>query len=114
MIQAKFEASKGEIRMKLSGHAGFAEKGKDLICAAATAYAYMVASRMQYADFEKKLHAKPFTQLEEGNIVISVLPKDEHVGEVLNTFFDAQVGMKVLETNYPEYVKVFCFEKISN
>ena len=45
MIQAAFytDKSSGSISLKLSGHAGAANKGQDIICSAASMLAYTVA-----------------------------------------------------------------------
>ena len=58
MIQAAFytDKSSGSISLKLSGHAGAANKGQDIICSAASMLAYTVAQTAQYMYAQEASH----------------------------------------------------------
>ena len=111
MVTAEFFTNKesGSITMKLSGHAGQAKKGADIVCAAASILSYTVAQALQFMYEEGCLQKKPHIKLDEGDTVIVAKPKPETYAEALHTFFVAQVGYHLLSHNYPQYVKLVSF-----
>ena len=111
MVKAEFYTNKesGSITLKLSGHAGQAERGQDIVCAAASILAYTVAQTLQFMYEEGNLQKKPHIKLEEGDTIIVAKPKKESYTEALHTFFVAQVGFHLLSHNYSQYVSLSSF-----
>ena len=111
MVTAEFFTNKeaGSITMKLSGHAGQAKKGEDIVCASASILAYTVAQAIQFMYEQGDLQKKPHIKLAEGDTVIVAKPKPEAHAEALHTFFVAQVGYHLLQHNYPQYVALKSF-----
>lgn len=111
MITAEFKADKGDgsISLRMSGHAGAAEAGKDIICAAASILAYTVAQAMQFMYEQGGLQGKPRVQLNGGDTIIEAKPRDESYAEALHTFFVAQIGFHLLSHNYAQYVRLKSF-----
>lgn len=111
MVTAEFFTNKeaGSITMKLSGHAGQAKKGEDIVCASASILAYTVAQAIQFMYEQGDLQKKPHIKLAEGNTVIVAKPKPDAYEETLHTFFVAQVGYYLLQHNYPQYVALRSF-----
>lgn len=111
MVKAEFFTNKdsGTITLKLTGHAGQAKKGQDIVCAAASILAYTVAQTLQFMYEEGGLQKKPHLKLEEGDTIIVAKPKAESYAEALHTFFVAQVGYHLLSKNYPKYVELSSF-----
>ena len=111
MVHVEFFTNKesGSITLKLSGHAGQAEQGKDIICSAASILAYTVAQTLQFMYEEGGLKKKPHLKLDEGDTIIVAKPKEDTYAEVLHTFFVAQVGYHLLSHNYPQYVTLSSF-----
>ena len=111
MVQAQFFTNKesGSITMKLTGHAGQDEHGKDIVCSAASILAYTVAQTLQFQYEEGGLKKKPHLKLESGDTVIIAKPKPERYEEALHTFFVAQVGYCLLAKTYPQYVTLSSF-----
>lgn len=111
MIRAAFytDKSSGSITLKLTGHAGAAEKGQDIICASASILAYTVAQTMEYMHAEGGLRKKPRIEFSDGNATIVAKPKEDSYAEALHTFFVAQVGYSLLAHNYPQYVELKSF-----
>lgn len=111
MVKAEFFTNKesGSITLKLTGHAGAGEKGKDIVCAAASVLAYTVAQTLQFMYEEGNLQEKPRLKLEEGDTVIVAKPKPEYFNEALHTFYVAQVGYHLLSRSYPQYVSLSSF-----
>ena len=95
--------------MKLSGHAGQAEKGRDIVCSAASILAYTVAQTLQFMYEQGDMQKKPHIKLAEGDTIIVAKPKPETYAEALHTFFVAQVGYHLLAHNYPQYVTLSSF-----
>lgn len=111
MVQAEFFTNKesGSITMKLTGHAGQAKKGEDIVCASASILAYTVAQALQFMYEQGDLQKKPLLKLDEGDTIIVAKPKHEAYAEALHTFFVAQVGYHLLAHNYPQYVTLVSF-----
>ena len=112
MIKVTFTENKEAktIGIKVEGHAGQAENGKDVICASASILLYTVAQYSMFAYQRHKLKKKPLVNLEEGNAEVIVTPKSEYYGEALHTFFVAQIGYTLLTKNYPQFVELISFE----
>lgn len=111
MVKAEFFTNKeaGSITMKLTGHAGQAEKGQDIVCAAASILAYTVAQALQFMYEQGQLQKKPHIKLTEGDTVIVAKPRKDAYAEALHTFFVAQVGYHLLSHNYSQYVTLSSF-----
>lgn len=108
MITASFYMNKdaGSITLAVSGHAGAAKKGEDIVCAASSILAYTVAQTLQFMYEEGGLQKKPHLKMDEGDCVITVKPKPEKYVEALHTFFVAQVGFHLLSRSYPKFVDI--------
>ena len=111
MVRAEFFTNKesGSITLKLTGHAGQAKKGEDIVCSAASILAYTVAQAIQFMYEQGDLQKKPHIKLAEGDTVIVAKPKPETYAEALHIFFVAQVGYHLLAHNYPKYVTLKSF-----
>lgn len=111
MIKASFSREKdiGAIIMKVEGHAGQNDKGKDVICSAASILTYTVAQYLQYVHNRGGLQKKPRISIKDGDALIIAKPTQEFEGEVLNAFFVAEVGYSLLAQNYPQYVELTMF-----
>ena len=111
MVRAEFFTNKesGSITLKLTGHAGQAKKGEDIVCSAASILAYTVAQAIQFMYEQGDLQKKPHIKLAEGDTVIVAKPKADSYAEALHTFFVAQVGYHLLAHNYPQYVTLVSF-----
>ncbi len=111
MVRVEFFTNKesGSITLKVTGHAGQAKKGEDIVCASVSILAYTVAQAIQFMFEEGDLQKKPLIRLEEGNTTIVARPKAESYTEALHTFFVAQVGYYLLAQNYPQYVALSSF-----
>ena len=111
MVSAKFiadEESKS-ITLSVSGHAGQAERGKDVVCASASILLYTIAQVANYMYSRNELKKKPHIKIGDGDASITVKPKAEFYAEALHAFFVAQVGYSLLAHNYPQYVDLTMF-----
>ena len=92
------------LTLKVEGHAGQAEPGKDIICASVSMLVYTVAQYVKWMYEQHQLKRMPLIELEEGNTQVVVKPKGDYMGVCLHAFFVASVGLDLLTRNYPEYV----------
>ena len=115
MVKVIFTTDKdsGTIALRLTGHAGSADAGQDVICASCSILAYTVAQTAKFMYDEGNLRKKPNIKLNEGDALIRVKPKDTAYVEALHTFFVAQVGYSLLAHNFPQYVELTSFGKSS-
>jgi uncharacterized protein len=94
----------GNIRkFTIKGHAGFAEKGSDIVCSAVSAVAYMAVGALKaIADIGGH------TEKKEGYMEISLpmgisFDSKENAKIILET---AEIGFKQIEAEYGKYVMV--------
>lgn len=108
MICVDFRKSEDgkSISITLQGHAGYGEKGKDIVCAAASILAYTVAQVVTDLYSRKKLKKKPTVRLEEGNICVVCKPRRGAWSDAMAAYDVAQVGYRLLAESYPENVRV--------
>lgn len=91
-----------EVSMTLSGHAGYAEPGKDIVCAGASALIYAVPEELRSRGFKYFADAAE----KEGFITIKAYPSAEERHSCLVIFDTVFSGLKELARNYPQYVHV--------
>lgn len=108
MIIIKFwrEADRGTLHMRMTGHAGTADVGQDLVCAAATMLAYTLAQAVTFLGKDGKLEKKPKIRLRAGRCEIVCTPTEEGYAQALNAFWVQQCGAMTLCSNYPEHVRL--------
>jgi uncharacterized protein YsxB (DUF464 family) len=87
----------GEIlSLRLEGHAGYAEVGKDIVCASASILAYTLAYIVQQEDETADI------RLDSGDTVIECV----ETPTIRTAFEHTLIGLGLLEQNYPQYVKL--------
>ena len=99
--------------LKVSGHAGAAEAGHDIICASASILAYTVAQEAKNMERRHQLSEPAYIRIDDGEAVITIFPKnDAAYADALHTFYVAEVGYNLLAHNYPQYVELKRFNEI--
>ena len=107
MIKVTFTESGNKLSLRLEGHAGYAEHGKDIVCASASILAYTVAQIVTDAEHNGWLKAPPIVQMDNGDTVISCEAIDAESYVVMKAMFSFAVrGYALLAQNYPQYVRV--------
>lgn len=99
--------------MTITGHAGAAQEGKDVICAGASTLAYTVAQCIMRMHEEGKLMGLPSIEMVSGNMSVSCNIAPEHVEEADTIFRTAETGFLILEDSYPERVRVIGLQSLS-
>lgn len=99
----------GTISLALSGHAGQADEGQDIVCSACSILAYTVAQIVNTEKLAGSLVSEPMILLSKGGAYIRCEPKREMYNEILHAFYVAEVGYTLLAHNYPQYVSLTTF-----
>lgn len=102
MIQVSFS----ENCFQMTGHAGFAAAGQDIVCAAASMLAYTVAFNVWLADRDGKLETPCDIRMQPGNVRISCQPKEASREEIRLLFAYMQRGYDLLAKNYPDNIVI--------
>lgn len=85
-------------RIEISGHAGYAELGKDIVCAAVTALTQtLIQSIEEFTDDEIECSISP------GRVDIKHRDLSEKSKTLVDSFF---IGVCLIADEFPEYVRV--------
>ena len=102
MITVIFTEKGRKLSLLVEGHAGYAEPGKDIVCASASILANTLASLVESFGVEHNI------RLNEGDSVIECYCHDPNkFTEVKNAFDFASVGFALLQHTYPQYVSLY-------
>ena len=102
MIKVTFTESGKKLSLRVEGHAGYEEHGKDIVCASASILAYTLASIVDSFD-----EVEPIIDLSSGDTTIECECKDDVTYRmVANAFRYTKIGYALLENNYPQYVRL--------
>ena len=100
MIEITFDPNNFEL--KIEGHAGQAEHGKDIVCSAVSILFYTLAETLSQSAIMLEEH--PNINIDDGNGYIRCVPKDEYKGNIARTYWTVLVGLELLTGQYPEYI----------
>ena len=101
MIKVTFTEEGEKLSLRVEGHAGYAEHGKDIVCASSSILACTLASIVKKCDINSTIN------LEIGNTTIESHCNDPLMKDIIgNSFNFALAGYAQLEHNYPQYVRL--------
>ena len=99
------------VLLTVKGHAGQANLGQDIVCSAASILAYTVAQIVTAMDASGDFVKPPVVELADGNAIIEfTCNDDDSFGEAIRAIFFAQTGYRLLEANYPAFVRLITDE----
>ncbi len=103
MIRVSFQTDReqGLLRMELRGHAGFAELGKDPVCAGASVLAMTVAHCVTVMEKAGRLREKPALTIRAGRVSVTAKPRKESFDEARHLFWVGEAGLRLLAEAYP-------------
>lgn len=90
-------------RLTVTGHAGSAELGHDLVCASASILAYTLAANVANMADNGQVR-QPIIQISDGNTEISCNPRHNLKATVTLVFDSVCVGFQMLAHDHPEYI----------
>ena len=97
MLKVTFTENPEKLTLRLEGHAGYAEEGKDIVCSSASILAYTLASIVDSFD-----EVESVIDLTSGDTTIEC----ESNPITRNAFNYTKVGYALLEQSYPQYVSL--------
>lgn len=109
-VSMKIIRDKGAIELRVHGHAGFDELGKDPVCAGASTLAVTAAQCATTMHERGRLQKKPVVNVQGGNVRVVIKPKEERFQEALLIMGTLAVGFQLLAEAYPENVKYYQFD----
>ena len=112
MIQITYRPSKKEVRIK--GHAGYDEKGKDIICAGISVLFYTLCNALLKAPdswFKKKPEMADLLTSETGVSYVKCMPNEGYEEYITLMFETVLTGAELMATTYPDYVNLKVTQK---
>ena len=102
MIEVVYKREGGVLSLSLDGHAGAAEFGQDIVCAAASMLAYTLAAAV--AEAEDKLRNEPVVSLTSGRARVICAPFPEEYERIRSLYEFTVRGYRLLAEKNPAYV----------
>ena len=102
MIEIKFNPE--QMELKISGHAGQAEKGQDIVCSAVSILFYTLAQAVTTS--RDALEDEPVIITNDGDGLVACKPKKEYEATMQRTYWTILTGFELLAQEYKEYVKL--------
>lgn len=93
------------LRISAKGHAGYAEKGKDIVCAGVSALVQAWAECVRVFE-ESGWTEHSEIAMKDGDAEVSVAPLPAHRGAVIISFQTIVTGLLKLAGECPEYISV--------
>ena len=107
MIECKYD--KWNLVMEVKGHADYAEKGKDIICSAASMLVHMLRVWLDKMDAANKLSVVNL-RVAPGYAWFDCTTKDGYVEELQTVMDMVSEGFFMLAAQYPEHVQCYAGE----
>jgi len=114
MTKVSMLFDKGYVKISVKGHAGFAARnnlpeGHDIVCAAISILGQTLVQRLLTLAEENKILLS-LNRYEAGNIDVHAVVKQSHIEEVEATLETIRTGYRMLENEYPDYIKLGVLE----
>ena len=100
MIEIKFKPK--TMMVKVTGHAGQAEKGQDIVCSAVSILFYTLAQAVM--DSRELLVDEPLIITNDGDGLVACKPKEGYEGVIQRTYWTILTGFELLAQEYKDYV----------
>lgn len=102
MVQIRLKIGEdGTCELIANGHANYAERGKDIVCASVSILIYTLIKSID----EESLSAPAVIEMREGETLIRVKLESENRGKICAVFEVIANGFELLQKNFPENVK---------
>lgn len=102
MITVKYDSE--HLILDISGHAGMAEWGKDIVCAAVSSLSYALEAHLFCR--EKEYRGEIERSEEQAHCLIRAYPRLGWEARCKESFEVIMNGMRLLREYYPEYVEI--------
>ena len=102
MVRFRIDPRKGELQVL--GHAGYAEKGSDPVCAGASALVLTLCRRVEELADQDAVRILALAA-EPGAAFVRCVPLPGHGEQMQAAFHTVAVGLRMLAKEYPGYVE---------
>lgn len=92
----------GELKLTVTGHAGAAEKGKDIVCSAVSVLVYTLVKAIE--ESRGMLAENPVFEITEGSAEISCKPEKGFLPAIQRTYWTVLCGFELLCSSQGNYV----------
>ncbi len=99
MIKIKIDNLNVPRYIKITGHAEYAENGKDIVCSSVSTAFIMTVNQIELFDKINDINYK----LESGDFELEILNQSNEVDKILLNFIHT---IKSLEEQYSKYIKI--------
>ena len=104
MVKVRFTEEGKILSLRIEGHAGYAEHGKDIVCASASILANTLAATV--LEFDEVYDVDTLVDLTSGDTTIKCKCNNYATYiAVSNAYRYTKVGYALLAHNYPQYVE---------
>ena len=110
MITVTLNRKAETLSLCVTGHAGFASMGQDIVCAAASILCYTAAQTALDLYEQGKLRKKPRVDVGKGDATVTLCPGNDAAAEAMVALHTVATGFALLAHHYPEYVRFTLFE----
>ena len=93
------------MRLEVKGHAGFAEKGTDIVCAGASMLVQALVGSLDVAEQRGRCEYKA-KNTEDGEAIIWAFARPGTQAEIKAYFRMCVTGLRMLQREYPTHVSV--------
>lgn len=100
MIRAYFIENRDELELTIDGHAGYAEHGSDIVCAACSGITYALLAYLEEHGDETEDIAGPV--VESGCFYVSC----KGTNNIRAAFHMAALGLRKIASQYPDHVTI--------
>lgn len=101
MTNIRFDSK--NLELNIEGHAGYAEKGKDIVCSAVSILFYTLVESLESSGFLVKPLEK---EVRDGSVRLMVHGKGAFTANIQLMFWQTMNGFELLANDYPDYVKL--------
>ncbi len=99
MIKVKINNLNAPSYIKITGHAEYAQSGKDIVCSSVSTAFIMTINQIEIFEKLEDINYK----LESGNFELEILNQSSEVDKIVLNFIHT---IKSLEEQYSKYVKI--------
>ena len=107
MVSIKYVRRDASFLLQVSGHAGAAPRGKDLVCCGVSVLVQTLAQRVLDLYTEGLLQEFPETILSPADSCVAAKALPETVQLVGQTFAVILTGLRMLAEQYPQFITIF-------
>ena len=99
MVRAKYKVDENTHTLTVTGHANFAEYGKDIVCAGISS---LVQALIGWIEENFQKDACVMVDSEKGKVIVACEGGDD----VAAVFYMASIGLEQIADSYPDHVQI--------